>query len=1010
MPMQLSRVRAIVILLFILSGISGLIYEVTWSKYLYLFIGSTSYSNMIVLATFMGGLALGSYYWGKYADGAVNLFRLYGVLELAVGVYCIFYPFLILICEKIFVHFAVRMDIVSDQWLLLSLKFLLSFITLIVPTFFMGGTLPILTKYLTRTIETSGRDVATLYYINSLGAVLGAALAGFFLIRLFSIDGALGIAAALNIGIGTTALLVSKKIQPRSTQREPVQNGSVEPGTVFTPTGVRLAIFTATVSGFVAMLYELTWIRLLSNILGSSTYSFSLMLIAFISGITLGSWIVSRVIQKIKNITTLLGMCQIGTAVFMICTLPFYERFPYYLIKIASLLSNTPDHFPLFLFYEFVFCFLIMIIPTSLSGMSLPIASRIASNDIRWLGKSIGGIFSVNTIGSVIGAMITGLVLMPKFGIKQTIEFGVLINALLGLTIIFIDGTIPMRWRVGIALALVVIGTGYRIQYPSWDQTISIMGVFRGLFTRKYESFDAMKQDATKDEHILWYKEGVNANVAVTDNEKGKAYQRCLVINGKVDASTHGDLATQVLLGQTPLMMVPDTGDALVIGLGSGITCGSALTHPLRSLDCVEICPEVVECNSYFNEANYNFSRDPRVKIYVDDAITYMKITPKKYDYIISEPSNPWIAGIGNLFSKEFFEISKSRLRKGGVLAQWFHTYEMNDDVFNLILNTIVRSFRYVTVWKMSDPDLLVMASEDPIIPDFKMMQSKFAVPSIANDFARINIFDAATLLSTQIATEAKTASYFGQGEINTEKRPLLEFQAPLAFFSGSDVTITDSIDERFSSSGNNLFFGQYHKKYGLSFQNYLNMARFRDLVLIGDFQMTHECLRKCIEIDPKHVETLSLMGQLAEYRGTLEDQITALRMLYRVKPDDERVLSDYISEVLISLNNGTYVGDPQDMECLMNWATTLSDSGKNLDAAKLYSQIITVQKNGAGELNKRFEEKLSTLAAANFIAADELDQAQLFIDRVAFLNPGSKQLIVLKDMLNAKRLGRNGG
>jgi spermidine synthase len=313
--------RTIVIILFTLSGISGLIYEIAWSKYLATFIGSTAYSQMIVLATFMGGLAAGAFFWGKLADKTSNLLKLYAILEIVIGVYCFGFPFFLSLLEKIFVGIAISGDIISNSVLLLLLKFLLSVTLLVLPTFLMGGTLPVLTKLFTKKITDAGKDVATFYFINSLGAVLGAAIGGFFLIRLYSLDSAVWIAASVNSVVGITALLFSKNISVKlSTEKDQVivkQENIYQ----FPKRQITIAVTTAGITGFVAMLYELAWTRLLANTLGSSTYSFTLMLIAFISGITLGSWIISVVIKKVKNLFVLLGFCQFGTAVFMLITL-----------------------------------------------------------------------------------------------------------------------------------------------------------------------------------------------------------------------------------------------------------------------------------------------------------------------------------------------------------------------------------------------------------------------------------------------------------------------------------------------------------------------------------------------------------------------------------------------------------------------------------------------------------------------------------------------------------------
>ncbi|MFI5253446.1 MAG: fused MFS/spermidine synthase [Bacteroidota bacterium] len=1000
-----TSVKLIVILLFIFSGICGLIYEVAWSKYLSLFIGNTAYSIMIVLATFMGGLALGSYYWGKYADRSPNRLKLYGMLELAIGVYCLFYPLLIGICEKIFVAIATGLDASSDQVVLLMLKFLLSFTTLIIPTFFMGGTLPVLTKFITRTIREAGKGVATLYYINSLGAVIGAGLAGFLLIRLYSLDGAVAIAAVLNLLIGTIALIVARKVQGVSESETHPDEVHVSTDQPSTPSAVRLAIITAVMSGFIAMIYELTWTRLLANILGSSTYSFTLMLIAFISGITLGSWIVSLIIGRIKNLTVFLGLCQLGTAISMIATLPFYERLPYYLIKISTLMSNKPENFPYFLASEFLFCFLIMIIPTSLSGMSLPIASRLASNDLRFLGKSIGGIFSINTIGTVFGALLTGLVLMPQFGVKLTIELGVLLNIFLGLGIIFYDGSMPLKWRIGITVVVIFISIGYRVEYPSWENYISTSGVFRTLFREYVASYDELKNRRTVGRKILWYKEGVNANVAVAESESDEGTQKSLIINGKADASTISDLAPQILVGQIPLMLRPDTGEVLVVGMGSGITCGSALRHPLRSLDCVELCSEVVECDSFFSEENYHFMQDPRARVFIDDAITYLKITPQKYDFIINEPTNPWIVGVGNLFTREFFELTKKHLRQGGVLAQWFQMYDMDNDILKLIVRTLSKSFPYMSFWRVSDADMLILASEFPIKVDFNEMQNKMSRPALTEDFARINIHDLPALLSTQIISHMNPTSIFGDGEINTEKRPLLELRAPISMFTHAEMTMIDSIDQRFLPSGENLFASRYAAERDLTFENYFNIAAFRYLQNFGDDQMTYTALKKCLTFQPDNIDALIMISKLTTKYNLKEEGADALRHLLIAYRRDPQTISGFIAKQLELVKEQSAPVSPQKLNYFMSIAETFGACQYYGEAVSMYRDILELQQREKIPITGDFEEQVSILAAQNCILANDTDGASQFVDHLKMLNPNNQQIPILtRGILDKKK------
>lgn len=1005
--LKVTRLKPFIRFLFMLSGLCGLVYEVAWSKYLTLFLGGTAYSFMIVTATFMGGLALGSYYWGAVADkSGRNVLRLYGILETAIGAYCLLYPWLIGLAEKLFIAFGSRVfdnSASGHQGMLLLIKFVLSFLTLILPTFFMGGTLPLLTKYLTRHIAASGREVATLYYLNSIGAVMGAILAGFFLIRMFSLDWAVFIAAVLNLGIGAAVFLVSGKVEDVRAEPAPdVAHPEKEPVRIYPPRTVRLAFAAAGISGFIAMIYELTWTRLLMNILGSSTYAFSLMLVAFISGIALGSWMVSTLISgRVKQLVVLLGFCQIGTAGAMILMLPFYERLPYYLLLTVRWLTNTPEHFPYFLGCEFLLSFLVMIVPTSLSGMSLPVAGRIASNDLRLLGRSVGNIFSINTVGTVLGAVVTGLILIPQLGVKTSIELGVGLNAVLGLAILFLDGTLRRAWRVGLAACLALMAMMYRVAYPAWDPYIETSGIYRFLYDSvarmKYTSFEEFKNSVSRDRKCLWYKEGLNANVGVFAGTFSDTVQKILMINGKSDASTIADLPTQVLLAQIPLVLLPDTGDALVIGLGSGVTCGSALTHPIRSLECVEIASEVVECDSFFAEENRHALSNPRLSLYIDDAITYLKVRNKQFNYIISEPTNPWIAGVGTLFSAEFFNLCKEHLRRpGGALVQWFHMYEMDDATFRLILRTMTRTFPYISIWKISEGDILVMAAADPPEFDFGQMQRKVVEPAIANDLSRISIRDLPTLLSTQVFGYGPTGALVGSGEINSEKKPLLEFMAPVAFYSDAHVQLIDSIDERFSSRAGGLLLAGYQTVWPLSSQNFLNMADFRKQIYGGDQQLIYPSLKKCLELDSTNVSALEELLEVTLTQERLEEHWSTLRKLTRLSP---RRVDEYLARMIPAKD--TY--DSSTVDYLTGVAFAMAEAGAYESAAELWDNIAGMQQQGKIPYGADFEVAAAVYAAQNYIQAGRSEAANSFIDLVATLDPQNKSLPSLKQALHNK-------
>lgn len=365
--MKKENLYAVVGILFVISGALGLIYQIVWFKYLSLFLGNTTYAQTIVLATFMGGLAIGASWWGRSSDKSKQPLSLYAWLELGVGVYCLLYPSFLSFLKGTFVSVVQSLALPSDSASVLALKLIVSLISLLLPTILMGGSLPILVRFISERVEESGRNTAILYFLNSLGAVGGFFLAGFFLIRLLGLSTTIYVAATANILIGFAAWTLGRRsVHGASTRSEAQQSESAH----FTQRQAFLAFLTAGVSGLAAMMYEVAWVRLLIPVLGSSIYSFSLMLVSFISGITIGSIIVWSVIERVKDLFRLLAYCQLGVVLSLLVTLPQYGRVPFYFWHVAFLFNRSETAYPIFLAKEFVFTFLVMVVPTIFLGMT----------------------------------------------------------------------------------------------------------------------------------------------------------------------------------------------------------------------------------------------------------------------------------------------------------------------------------------------------------------------------------------------------------------------------------------------------------------------------------------------------------------------------------------------------------------------------------------------------------------------------------------------------------------
>jgi spermidine synthase len=883
--MTRQTLHSIIGLLFVISGGLGLTYQIVWFKYLSLFLGNTTYAQTIVLATFMGGLALGAARWGKRADRAKNPIRLYAFLELGIGVYCLLFPGLLDILKSVFLWFVISSNLRSDGTPVMLLKLFLSLCMLLIPTILMGGTLPVLVRFISRRMEETGRNVAVLYFLNSFGAVIGSFLAGFFFIRILGLQRTIVITAIANLVVGGVAVLLSMlPSRAKGTAAEPVRKNA----RIFSRREISLAIAVAGISGLASMIYEVSWVRLLIPIVGSSIYSFSLMLIAFISGITIGSLIVSSLVRKVRNLPSLLAWCQAGIVLSLLGTFPLYARIPYIFWKVAATLPRSDSTYPIFLSLQFGLCIIMMIVPTIFLGMSLPVATRIAARGIRILGKSVGTVFAVNTLGTVVGSLLAGLVLIPLVGIKHAIEIGIGCNAFAALFLFVLAAGIPRRQLVFAGSAGMLMLIGYLWLGQSWNRSIMLSGIFRriSLNAAPPERFSEY-QSAVNSKTVYYYKEGTTATVGVVENGPPGNSQKTLVINGKEDASSKGDLPTQVLLGQLPCLLHPNPQNALVVGLGSGVTLGSVLTHPLKTVDCVEISPEVVDASLQFNDVNHRPFDDPRLKLYIEDALAFLQLTPQKYDIIVSEPSNPWIAGIGNLYTTEFFETCKKRMNEGGMMIQWFHIYEMNNDIFQMVARTFQASFRHVSIWQPLSADVILLGSDRPLSIDFGLLESRIETHRVREDLARILIPDAGTLLSLEMLSSRSTRFFAGAGPLNTEDHPLLEYEAPSASFINRGVDRLTHFDERMSSNRTALEINERAKITPLSDRELRNIGLFHTTPFRNSTLFGYSILREYLARHPRDIPILERASEVAEQSGLTKSAVELCKAIAELEPEN---------------------------------------------------------------------------------------------------------------------------
>jgi predicted membrane-bound spermidine synthase len=779
--------RAVLLVAFFASGAAGLVQEVAWARLLTPFLGNTAQAQAVVLGVFMGGLAAGSALFGRRADRAASPVRLYALLELAIGLYGFALPAIIRGCGAAFTALgSLAPEEAGTVRMLLRLG--LAAGSVLVPSVLMGATLPVLARHAVRSVGETGARVAELYTANTFGAVAGAALGGFVLLERFGVDRTIFIAsaAALAVGafiwlaLGRDAVLRTAGAMPAATPAAPA------------PAGGQAALFALVASGFAALLYEIVMVRVVGISLGSSTYAFTIMLVAFIVGVGVGSLAGSR-LGRARPLLAL-GWCQLVAGATFLAITPVLRRLPYWASLIRCHCFPDDDRFACYQGLGTLAVLAVLILPTACLGAAFPLASQVTARTLGQVGSRVGWAYACNTVGNVAGAVVSGLVLMPLFGLGRTFEIGVLLN-LAAAAIVLLPGATRRRLlALGVFAA---VAAGAYLPTRDWPDGLNLTAMHFRLRQNPPASYATFLQIHSLAGKELFFEEDSHAAVLVAPVGQDIS----LFVNGKPDASATGDLTTQTLVAHVPLFLAQEPRTVLTIGYGSGITSGAVMYHPIERQDVVEISPAVLRADSVFRQFNGGVLSEPRVRVFLDDARSFVRLARRQYDVIISEPSNPWVAGVAGLFSREFFQDARARLAAGGVLCVWFHEYEQSSEAAAMVVRTLAAELPHVSVWReYRFTDMLLVASERPLAIDFAALERRFE--SVRDGLARVGIPSLAALLAHNAVTPEALRASLQPGPLHTDARPRLEFLAARAMLAGSASTFGWDIDQHYRALG----------------------------------------------------------------------------------------------------------------------------------------------------------------------------------------------------------------
>jgi spermidine synthase len=790
-------------LIFALSGAAALIYEVTWTRLLTLQVGHGVAAASTVLAAFMGGLAVGSAVGGRYGSRlpAATALRTYAGLELAIAVLALILPIELRAVNPLLE--SVYADGAGGATFAL-LRVTVSLVLLSVPAAAMGATFPVASQWYVRRTGDPARDAGALYAANTVGAAIGALLAGFVLLPSLGLSGATWIGVLLNVAAAAGAWLMARGLSPdaavpgdelRAASPKPTggkRKGRAvpapPPAPVMSPQPA-LAAAALALSGFASLVLQVVWTRVLALVLGPTTYAFSTMVAIFIAGIAVGAAIASRLVPKMRQPVIGLAACLALSVGGAAVAAMFVDRA---LLSVATLVAQPGVTYTNVLVRHALLALALLAPMTIAFGAAFPFAVAVATRAGDRMAADLGVIYAANTTGAIVGALAAGFALIPWLGLQGTIRMIAGAGAL-GALALLIAGRPSGRGRlIAAAVAVGVLVTAAVL--PEWDRLLLSSGGY------KYASIlraPDLRAGLTAGE-LLYYGEGATGTVAV--RKAGGTLS--LAIDGKVDASNAGDMLTQRLLAHVPLLLHPDPKRVAILGLGSGVTLGSALAHPIAHADVLEISPEVVAAARYFDADNHRATLDPRTRVIVGDGRTHLLLTRERYDVIVSEPSNPWMAGIASLFTREFFEAARDRLQPGGVLCQWAHTYDISTDDLKSIVATFLSVFPDGTLWLVGDGDVLLVGSTSPLEPQLSNVAGRWQRPGVAADLAAVGALEPFHVLSMFVAQGSTLGGWARDARVQSDNRASLEFSGPRNALAGSSTDNATLLRELASSAG----------------------------------------------------------------------------------------------------------------------------------------------------------------------------------------------------------------
>ena len=800
-----GKYRVFLYSIFIASGFSGLIYESVWSHYLKLMLGHAAYAQTLVLAIFMGGMAIGAWLTGRVTQHIKNPVLLYAAVELIIGLTAlVFHSIFTGTADILFMSIFPTMQ---SPVLISITKWSIAAILILPQSILLGTTFPLMSAGVVRLApEITGRSLGTLYFTNSIGAAAGVLASAFIFIPAVGLPGTMMTAGIINILLALAVWLADRKttlsFEPNKSETSDSLTGSS-----------RLLMIAAFITGAASFLYEIAWIRMLAMVLGSTMQAFELMISAFITGLAFGGLWVRRRVDRLTNPLRFVAYVQLIMAVFALLTLPAYNyTFDLMAFFITGLNKNDAGY-QIFTFVSHSLALFVMLPTTFMAGMTLPVFTSAAIKS--GLGEqAIGRVYAANTIGAIVGVLAAVHFLLPLIGTQGVVVSGALLDAVLGIVLLGYAAKKYLNLESGVTAAVMTVFLAVAIAFFKIDPVNTASGVYRYGKTHLAPGFE-----------VIFHKDGKTATIDVVRGPNGDI---AINTNGKPDASVrpqqfeHGsDEVTMALAGALPLALHPQAKTAANIGIGAGMTTDALLrTDVLEYVDTVEIERAMVEGERLYESLGVHRAHtDPRSRIYIDDAKTFFSTNNLRYDIIVSEPSNPWVSGVASLFSREFYARIKNHLAEGGLFVQWLQLYESDMRNFASVFKALGAEFDDYSVYQTDDSNILIVASnggdvespDDWIFSQPKLRELLFRVrvenvadirarwvgnkklydPVFANSVVPENsdYFPFLSLNSTRSRFLNDSAN--GPYELQISALPVLELLHPTMRFKGQNTTFS---------------------------------------------------------------------------------------------------------------------------------------------------------------------------------------------------------------------------